>query len=953
MNSSKLLAQSLKHGFIDKDIAGSQLDPKLIVNQPEKQDFLLNTLQEEVESCRSFFFSVAFITQDGLNSIKTQLADLAQRGISGRLLTSTYLGFNDPFVFESLLRIPNLDVRISSKNGFHSKGYLFERSDYYTFIIGSSNLTMSALKLNYEWNIRLSSLDYGEVILQAKNHLEDEWSQSKPLDSEWIQKYAETYQQPKTVVQPDMIEDEPVLGEYIVPNKMQKMALKNLQELRETGAKKGLVISATGTGKTYLAAFDVAQFAPRRFLFIVHREQILKKAKESFKKILGGNDSDYGILSGNSKETEAKYLFATIQTISKDNYLEQFPQDYFDYVLVDEVHKAGAGSYQKVINYLDPKFLLGMTATPERTDGFNIFELFDYNIAYEIRLQEALEEDLLCPFNYFGVTDYEKNGQIIETTSDLAELVEEERVRYLIEKINYYGCYQNDAKGLVFCSRKDEAKKLADLFSSKGIRSVYLSGEDDIDEREKQIERLEDGIISYIFTVDIFNEGVDIPKINQIILLRNTQSSIIFIQQLGRGLRKDPSKKFVTVIDFIGNYRNNYMIPMALSGDVSGNKNNMRKDTFDTSYISGLSAVNFEAVAKEKIYSAIDSAKLDSVSALKKAFFQLKMRLNRVPYLLDFKESNVLDPQLVATKESSYYGFLVKIHENEGTISEADNQLMTFFSKELLSGMRKQELVVIRALVGEINQLSTADLQSLFIKNGLTATDEVVNSVINVLTIDFYAGGQAKSYHGAAFIQIENGQVISSAQLKTALNNEYFKFLLMDALKTAEKNSEKYDIQNKYTLYQKYKRRDVLRLGCWKQQMVDQNIGGYTYKDGKFAIFMTIEKGEDFKGAQIAYEDTILDQNKVLYYTKAPRHIDSPEVKILRRPENWVIYLFAKKSDDEGKDFYFLGQVTPEINTIKEVVKETKDGDRKSVVELIFSLKDQLPSTFFKYLTTH
>jgi superfamily II DNA or RNA helicase len=324
---------------------------------------------------------------------------------------------------------------------------------------------------------------------------------------------------------------------------------------------------------------------------------------ESFKKIIGGPASDYGILSGNSKNLDAKYLFATIQTISKDIYQEELGKDAFDYILIDEVHKAGATSYIKTIDYFNPEFLLGMTATPERTDGFNIFELFDYNLAYEIRLQEALEEDLLCPFHYFGVTDYEKDGFSINETADLKYLVTDERIDFLINKINYYGCYGNKPKGLVFCSRKEEAKELSALFNRKGIPSSYLSGDHDIEERETEIGRLENGQISYIFTVDIFNEGIDIPKINQIIMLRNTESSIIFIQQLGRGLRKDASKEFVTVIDFIGNYKNNYMIPMALSGDNSNNKSNLRRDTIDVSYISGLSAINFEQIAKEKIFS--------------------------------------------------------------------------------------------------------------------------------------------------------------------------------------------------------------------------------------------------------------------------------------------------------------------------------------------------------------
>ncbi|MDN6385305.1 MAG: DEAD/DEAH box helicase family protein, partial [Alkalibacterium sp.] len=530
-----MLTRSLKKAFIDNQLQGSYYDPYLIINDASKKEFMLNVLHEELNTCTDFFFSVAFVTQDGLASLKTQLADLHEKGIKGRILTSVYLAFNKPDVFSDLLNIPNVEVRISNKEGFHSKGYLFTQKSHHSFIIGSSNLTLRALKINYEWNVKLTSYKHGQMIQDIGNHMEDEWQQAEILTKKWIDDYQNNYN-PKVDLKESLIEEAPL---YIRPNMMQKQALRNLRELRMRGADKGLVISATGTGKTFLSAFDVNQFSPERVLFIVHREQILNKAQEDYKKILGGPSSDYGILSGTRKDHDAKYLFATIQTLSKESIHSQFSTNAFDYILIDEVHKAGAESYHKVIDYFSPQFLLGMTATPERTDNFNIFELFDYNIAYEIRLQEALEEDMLCPFHYFGVTDFEKNGELISEETDFSDLVEEERVEYLLSKLNYYGCSGNNAKGLIFCSRKKEAQILADQFNAKGIASAYLSGEDNLKKREFEVERLEKGEINYIFTVDIFNEGIDIPKINQVVMLRNTQSSIIFIQQLGRGLRKD------------------------------------------------------------------------------------------------------------------------------------------------------------------------------------------------------------------------------------------------------------------------------------------------------------------------------------------------------------------------------------------------------------------------------
>lgn len=947
-----ILENSLKKAFIDRSVSSSMYDPKIIINNPEKKDYFLTTLQEELDSCTDFLFSIAFITQGGLSSLKSHLHDLNKKGIRGRILTSTFLNFNQPEVFESLLKIPNVEVRVSNKKGFHAKGYLFTKKDYQSFIIGSSNLTMNALKVNYEWNIRLTSYEHGEIIYQINNDLADTWNNASILTENWISEYRKTYKPVLKTTSDELITD--IAEQYVFPNKMQKVALKNLENLRETGQKKGLVISATGTGKTFLSAFDVAQFKPNKMLFIVHREQILKKAMSDFKKVIGGLDEDFGILSGNRKDIEAKYLFATIQTISKERYHQHFARDHFDYILVDEVHRAGAKSYLKILDYFLPNFLLGMTATPERTaqnEQLNIFELFDYNVAYEIRLQEALEEEMLCPFHYFGVTDYEKNGEVISETSSLQQLVTNERINFLIEKLNYYGCHGNNPKGLVFCSQKEEAKQMSREFNRRGIPTTYLTGDHSIEEREKQIVKLEDGQLQYIFTVDIFNEGIDIPKINQVVMLRNTQSSIIFVQQLGRGLRKDISKDFVTVIDFIGNYKNNYMIPMALSGDTSRNKNSLRKDTFETNYITGVSTINFEEIAKERVFESINSAKLDSMQELRGAFQQLKHRLNRVPYLLDFQESGVFDPMLIASKEKNYYKFLVKIKENEGSLSDYESKMLSFLTSEILTGMRSHEIILLRKLI-DTDTLLLTDLKEIFGKSGLANDKETVLSVLRTLSLEFYTGGMKKTYSGSELIEYTDKQVVASKGLKKAKKNRYFIKLLEDILMTSMRNSLSYNSNEPLTLYKKYRRRDVLRLLNWEEQVVDQNIGGYKYdkRYKKFAIFVTLEKSDDFSGALVAYEDELIDQNTMRWFTKAPRTINSPEVKILQNNEDWTVYMFVQKSDDEGRDFYYLGEVEAISETIEQLEKIVDNKKKLNVVQMNLNFKKSIETKLFKYL---
>lgn len=952
-----VLEKALECAFINKETPSDKLNPKFIINNPAKKDFLLTTLQNDLKQCQSFFISVAFITQSGLNAIKTQLSDLEKRGISGKILTSTYLGFNQPEVFESLLTIPNVEVRISDKVGFHSKGYLFDMGEYQSFIIGSSNLTMAALKQNYEWNVKLTSYDNGEMISLIQKHLTDEWAEATVLTSEWIHQFRQTYQPiiNTTIMKQESLAVTEEEAPYIVPNKMQEAALKSLEELRMTGAKRGLVVSATGTGKTFLAALDVLAFQPNRMLFIVHREQILKKAMASFKKILGGPDSDYGILSGSTKDLEAKYLFATIQTISKETYQEALGADAFDYILIDEVHKAGADSYQKVIDYFIPNFLLGMTATPERTDGFNIFELFDYNVAYEIRLQEALDEELLCPFHYFGVTDYEKDGLLINETADLKYLVNEERIDFLIDKIGYYGCHGNKPKGLVFCSRKDEAEELATLFNERGIPSSYLSGDHKLEYRELEVERLEKGDIHYIFTVDIFNEGIDIPKINQIVMLRNTESSIIFIQQLGRGLRKDESKEFVTVIDFIGNYKNSYMIPMALSGDNSRNKNSLRRDTIDASYISGLSAINFEQVAKDRIFTSIDQAKLDSMAELKKNYFTLKNRLNRVPYLLDFEVFGSVDPILIIGKEKTYYQFLDRIGEVEGTITEAEKLALKFVSIELLSGIRPHELLVLEEFFKtKQDEMTIEEMKGLFSVKSIGYTEDILDSMVKVLDLSFYETGTRKGYFPSQLFTYEEGRLTVTDHLKQFWQNPYFEKLMLDVITTGLKKSTHYDNLQSLNLYKKYRRKDVLRQLNMNFNQNEQGIGGYTFSNQHFAIFVTLDKGKDFQASLMAYEDEFLDESTFRWFTKSPRTLESKEVKVLQNPDDWQIHLFIKRKynkKDNETDFYYMGEMTPIHDTIEQKQKPTSDGKLKNVVEVDFKLATPVEMNMYEFLT--
>ncbi|WP_282139593.1 DUF3427 domain-containing protein [Cytobacillus oceanisediminis] len=954
----KSLEDSLYKGFIDQDrIIKGNYPPKLLVNNSSKNEYVLTSIQEELEQCESFIFSVAFITDSGLATLKTYLLDLKQKRIKGRILTSTFLSFNHPKVFRELMKIENVEVRLTDIKGFHSKGYIFKQRTHFSLIVGSSNLTANALKVNYEWNVKLTSHENGEFIHHFKQQFEGIWEKSAPLTEDWINRYEEQY---TPLVNSKVIDR---IGEAssqyagnaiedalkIVPNKMQQAALQQIQALRNEGKKKGLIISATGTGKTYLSAFDVRRFVPKRMLFIVHREQILNKAKEDFRKILGGLEEDFGILSGTTRQKNARYLFATIQSISKDEHLFSFAKDDFDYILIDEVHKAGASSYHKVMEYFAPEFMMGMTATPERTDHFNIFELFDYNIAYEIRLQEALEEDMLCPFHYFGVTDFEFDGKLIDDASKLSDLVTEERVKHIIEKINYYGASGEKVRGLMFCSRKDEAKELSHMLNEEGFNTVVLTGEDSQEERERRVNQLEAGIIDYILTVDIFNEGIDIPSINQVVMLRQTKSSIIFIQQLGRGLRKHDSKEFVTIIDFIGNYKNNFLIPIALSGDKSVNEDTTRRYTKNTSFIKGVSTVNFEEVARKRIFDAINDMGSQTKRLLKDAYLELKNKIGRVPKLVDYTTYNSIDPNVIINEYTTYPKFLKVVDRLPISFSEYELKVISMLSIEVMNGKRMHEIILLNEIL--INgEISVQNYLNILKENNCKADENTLKSVERIFNLSFFTKTDQAKYGGEEIILLENGSYKFGEKVNNSfIKNKEFELHLRDICDTAFEISKRYMSNEPLKLYEKYSKKDVCRLLNWENDEKG-TMYGYKTKHGTCPIFITYHKDESVE-ASIAYEDALINQEILSWSSRPSRVIESKELQPIIHAEDQgiEIHIFIKKDDGEGTGSYYLGKASPIIDTVTPSTINNGKGE-KPIVKMNMIMETPVEYNLYKYL---
>ncbi len=523
--------------------------PEFIINSYLEGKKVLSLIENELLNCDSFDISVAFITKSGITPLLQVLLELEKRDISGRILTTDYLMFSDPEALCTLSHLTNVSLRMyqtGNGTGFHTKGYIFHKDDICKILIGSSNLTQYALTINQEWNAKIVSTDRGEFAQKVRQEFEYLWNNENTYDFNSISelyriRYEAARRQREAAKQNNVIS----LPAYTLsPNSMQVAFIESLEELMKQGANKALLISATGTGKTYASAFGIRDaLRPKgKVLFVVHRKQILRQAMQSYQNVFG-RKWKMALLTGEDKDFDkihdADFVFSMITMISKDSILSRFKPNEFTNIVVDEVHHAAAPSYQKIMNYFQPDFWLGMTATPERTDEGNIYELFGYNIAYEIRLQQALENDLLCPFHYFGITELEIDGEVFDDETigrNFRYFVCDDRVNYILQQAKYYGYSGNRVKGLIFCSRTDEAEELSNKFNQRGYHTVSLTAGSSDEMREEMMDRLtsddREDYLDYIFTVGIFNEGVDLPEVNQVIMLRPTDSPIVFVQQL-------------------------------------------------------------------------------------------------------------------------------------------------------------------------------------------------------------------------------------------------------------------------------------------------------------------------------------------------------------------------------------------------------------------------------------
>lgn len=643
----------------------------------DKRMYLYYQLANSIKKADSVDIIVSFLMESGVKMLLGELDDALKRGAKIRILTGNYLGITQPsalYLIKHKLG-EQVDLRFyNEKNrSFHPKSYMFHYKDYSELYIGSSNISRSALTSGIEWNYRFSNKTdpfnyekfYNTFVDLFENH-------SIVIDDEELKKYSKNWHRPavsKDLDRYDLQDDKETSNQIPLfePRGAQIEALCALENTRAEGARRALVQAATGVGKTYLAAFDSKNY--ERVLFVAHREEILKQAAESFKNVR--DSDDYGFFNGDSKCTEKSVIFASVATLGRVEYLNEnyFAPDYFTYVVIDEFHHAVNEQYQRIVDYFKPKFLLGLTATPERMDGKNIYEICDYNVPYEISLKEAINKGMLVPFHYYGIfdeTDYSKL-HIVRGRYDEKELNETYigNVRRY-ELIYKYYCKYGSRQALGFCCSREHAREMAKEFSKRGIPSVAVfsdaSGEY-TEDRNVAIRQLKQGKIRVIFSVDMFNEGVDITSVDMVMFLRPTESPIVFLQQLGRGLRKCRGKEFLTVLDFIGNYEKAGRVRFLLS-----DRSNQHAGVYnpsDTSAFPDDCLVDFDMKLID-LFAEMDRKHLKLKDQIINEYFRVKELLGRRPDRMDlftYMDDGIYEIAIAHSKDNPFKKYLEFLKE--------------------------------------------------------------------------------------------------------------------------------------------------------------------------------------------------------------------------------------------------------------------------------------------------
>ena len=910
----------------------------------------LEKIKENLRRCTAFHFSVSFIKKAGLVLLFKDIEAAVERGAKGRIITSTYQNFTDIESLKSFFSLQNrcnnfechLDHECFHDSGYatlgyHSKGYLFEFEDRCELIVGSSNITRYALLKNIEWDLLISEEKTSAVYADAMKEFEDKWQATHPLNTEIINLYSNKLN--FAIERWDM--DYDLHTANVKPNFMQKKALKELNRYRATGVGRALVVAAAGSGKTYLAAFDALNFAPDRLLYIVHEGSILKKALETFQDVFG-NARSYGVFSGESKEMDADFVFATNITMAKS--YELYAKDHFDYIIVDECHHATAETYRKIIDYFEPEFLLGLTATPERMDNQDVFDLFDKNVPYELRLRDAIINGLVVPFKYYGIRDQMINYGLSksEERKMVAQLATVDHCAFIakeIEKRRPAG----KLKALAFCRNVTHARMMCESMSEH-YHTAYLTGKNDVGERVRAYNDLQsdEKDLEILFTVDILNEGVDIPGVNMVLFLRPTESSTIFIQQLGRGLRKYDNKEYVTVLDFIGNsYKRSVQIAFALSSLANNfvlEKRLMMQLVQDDFKAIGLSdygvEINIDDLSKEEIISFIEKENFNSLNYMKQDYFNFRKYIGAESYPrhMDYI-NNDCAPDLIRfmsikihnKKCVSYYNFLHGILDG----NDEDAKLLPVFTERqiafinylsaMLPLVRKHEFEIFKCVVHGVTELT--EIERILSESIVDYTREELEHAL-------------KYMQESGFVLVEAGNCLL---VNVALDAEYLDYLDDLLAYGLTRYTVDYGDETGFILWQSY-RMDQVQMKFLKNP--GAIFKGTYYYDDSVVIFASLKKDAS-TAERLKYKDKFLEPALFQWETVA----DVVATELDRLKTSKEAYLFIRKVADENGitlPFTYVGKGKL-TNPRKQVSYD--EQKKKNVVTYLFDIpmENELP----------
>ena len=862
----------------------------------------LATIQANLRGCKSFCFSVSFIKKAGLDLLSNDIKAAVERGAIGKLITSTYQNFTD---VESLRWFLNLattfsnfechlddecfyDIRTYSTNGFHTKGYIFEFDERAEIIIGSSNITRYALLKNIEWDLVVNCGKDSDVYCNALREFEYLWSSTLELSSERISIYSSKIS--FAIERWDM--DYDVVDQRIVPNYMQRKALKELNRNRALGIQRSLIISATGSGKTYLAAFDALNFDPKKLLYVVHEGSILRRSLETFQDVFGGQKV-CGMYSGEAKETEADFLFSTNVSMCKN--LDIFKKDEFDYIIIDECHHAVAETYKKIIDYFEPEFLLGLTATENRMDNKDVVEIFDNNIPFELRLRDAIVNDLIVPFHYYGIRDELVDYGLSDSAERrlIAQMADTGNCEFIHQQIEKHRKDGEKLKALAFCRNIQHARMMSENLGEY-YKTAFLTGKNKTGERIRAFNDLQSDSkdLEILFAVDILNEGVDIPGVNMVLFLRPTESSTIFIQQLGRGLRKYPGKDYVTILDFIGNnYKRSVHIALAL-GSLSRNsileKKLLKSMILNDFKPLGLDSygvkISIDDLSKEEIVESIEKENFNSLRYMKTDYLNFKNYLNSPSYPkhIDYLNSDYA-PNLLkfmkikigGRKTESYYNFLKGIEEENLPVFSSEQIRVINYLSNLLPLVRRHEYVIVEKLL--TGQKSEDYLRA-------------------VLSAEIASFETEQMEHATRFL-IENGAVTKDGNnfsIACELEPEFTEYVT-DLLNYGITDfSARYRGENEsdFLMWQDY-RMDQVQLKILNNP--GDIMKGTYYKDGNMYVFAGLKKDRP-EDDPLNYKDKFLSSDVFQWESIARISKDEEE----RQKQAKQVFVFVRKVKSEN-----------------------------------------------------